>query len=248
MKVYLLKNENSPQDHYRTVLSPHYDLQFVPLLTHSLHLDQTITFLTQQITNYQVIIVTSQRAVECLQQSIESPKITDNIRQYILQLPVYTIGPSTSKNLSDIGFSNIHGADTGNGHNLSELLLQQVNQQSKIIYFTGEIRKDIIPGNMRKHQMAFDELVVYSTQELNQVDPHKLIDLGSQLDWVIFFSSQGTKLIVDKIKQVQQQRSINVAVIGPTTNQYLLENDITVKFVCDKPTANDLLEKLKQYN
>lgn len=248
MKIYLLKNENSPVDYYRQVLLQQYEPHFIPLLTHSLHINSTIEFLNHEISKFHVIIVTSQRAVECLQQCLESPKMSEQVRNFTLLLPVYTVGPSTSQYLTNIGFKHVYGKESGNGHRLSELIVASVDKSCKIIYFTGEIRKDIIPGNLRAQQMSFEEVVVYSTQELNHVDPHQLIQTDcTDVDWVVFFSSQGTKGIVETIKRVQQQRPVKVGVIGPTTNQYLLENDIDVTFVCESPTADNLLKQLNHH-
>lgn len=246
MKVFLLKNENSPVDYYRQVLSAHYDPEFVPLLTHSLQLESTIHFLQHEISNYKVLIVTSQRAVECLQQALESHDILQPIKDLILSLPVYTIGPSTSQYLNSIGFKSVFGRDSGNGHKLSELILENVDKETKIIYFTGKIRKDIIPGNLRNNDMDFNELVVYSTEELGQVDADKVISHSNQ-NWIIFFSSQGTKSIVDKVKELQETRTVRIGVIGPTTNEYLVDRGIKVDFICDSPTADNLLDKLRQH-
>ncbi|EGV61965.1 uroporphyrinogen-III synthase [Yamadazyma tenuis] len=197
-------------------------------------------FLKEQMQKYKVIIITSQRAVECLQQCIESKDIEEHLRDQILDIPVYTIGPSTHEYLTNIGFRNIIGKESGNGHKLSNLILNEVKDEP-IIYFTGEIRKDIIPNNMINNGKNFSEFPVYATRECADVDA--IQGLREESSWVIFFSSQGTQNIVNHIKN----KNYKVGVIGPTTNEYLIQNGITADLVCEAPTADSLLRQIDQY-
>lgn len=240
MKVFLLKNENSPEDYYRQVLSQRYEPIFVPLLTHYLFIKETVHFLKTQISRYEVLIITSQRSVECLQECLNTEEFTKDEKQDILSKTVYTIGPSTYQYLTNIGFKDVRGRDSGNGHKLSELILSEVGNE-EIIYFTGKIRKDIIPNNMVNNNKSYTEFVVYSTEEISDDDVVEKLEPGC---WVIFFSSQGTRAIVDHIKG----KSYNIGVIGPTTNDYLQQNSIKAHLICNSPTADSLFEQLNQEN
>lgn len=240
MKVFLLKNENSPEDYYRQVLSQGYEPIFLPLLTHSLFVNETIQFLKTEIQKYEVLIITSQRSVECLQTCLESEDFSMEEKDMIFSKPVYTIGPSTYQYLTNIGFTNVRGKDSGNGHKLSELILNEVGDEP-ILYFTGKIRKDIIPNNMINNRKSFTEFVVYSTDELSDNDIVEKLEPGC---WVIFFSSQGTKAIVNHLKD----KPYKIGVIGPTTNDYLKENGIQAHLVCASPTADSLYKQLNEQN
>lgn len=239
MKVFLLKNENSPNDYYREILSRSFDPVFIPLLKHTLFIEPMIEFLNNQMHKYQIIIITSQRAVECLQQCIESTRLEENLKQKILDLPVYTIGPSTHEYLTNIGFKNVIGKDSGNGHKLSKVILEQVNDEA-IIYFTGEIRKDIIPNNMKNNNKNYSEFPVYATRESEQIDIQQHLEHES--GWIIFFSSQGTQKVLDYIKD--KASKFKFGVIGPTTNEYLIKNGIKVDIVCESPTADSLYRQI----
>lgn len=241
MKVLLLKNQNS-RDTYEAKLSAICSPVFLPLLTHTLQTAKLVKYLETH--TFDILVITSQRAVECMEQVLNQLPQDDQNR--ILSKHIYTVGPATYDYLCKMGFRTIYGKESGNGHALSQMIVDATKNE-RIIYLTGEIRKDIIPDALSKHGKNWDEVSVYKTVEI-AVDSQQFIDNVNHLqqatsdDWVVFFSSQGTRNLLDKVAKLKK------AVIGPTTNEYLQTNGIHVDIVCHKPSAESLVQQIKEYD
>lgn len=99
-------------------------------------------------------------------------------------LPLYTVGPATSRSLSSLVKSHlphttIHGADTGNGENLARFILEHYNslpgnkngkgEKLPLLFLVGEQRRDIIPKTLMSEgleegeRIGVEEVVVYET-------------------------------------------------------------------------------------
>lgn len=113
-------------------------------------------------------------------------------------LPLYTVGPATSRSLSSLVTSRlphatIHGADTGNGENLAHFILEHYNslignkngkgEKLPLLFLVGEQRRDIIPKilmseGLEGEAIGVKEVVVYETcvMESFEGDFTKIID------------------------------------------------------------------------
>ncbi|GMM30153.1 uroporphyrinogen-III synthase [Martiniozyma asiatica (nom. inval.)] len=259
--IVLLKNETVPEDTYRTAFTNETDsLHFIPLLNHTpINHAVIIDFLNSpEFKSYKAIIITSQRCIESLGLILETMKKLDNQKvQEITNMPAYTVGPATYKALADLGFSDIRGGDkAGNGNILADLMISdplfnfQTADERKVLFLTGKIRKDIIPRKLIYAGFGFKELVAYKTESRDDI-LQIFDDVCTKLNnvnekWLIFFSPQGTENIVEHVKH--NCGSWKIAVIGPTTEQYLLENNITPHLVAKKPTAASLKEAIENFN
>ncbi|KAI5948709.1 HEM4 [Candida theae] len=261
--VILLKNPSTPTDPYHELLlTKSYIPQFIPLLHHT-HKDkaQTMAYLKSKEfiddTNY--FIITSQRAVEMLRECIDEIKLENEnghgIQQKILTKVGYTVGPATHKILREVGFVNVRGGiDAGNGSKLADLIMDELTPNTKIAFFTGEVRKDIIPRKLVDvgKFTQFEEFVMYRTCERNDIVDkfNAIVNGGSDsLDgWIVFFSPQGTRDIVQYLKsrngsidEFAGSRRWKLASIGPTTEEYLLSSGLIPDVVAAKPDATSLI-------
>lgn len=255
--VLLLKNKTVPRDPYHELFeSKLINSHFLPLLRHSpSDIPLTIEFLISDDfifhTNY--FIITSQRAVEVFNDCINEIKsIRPDLIGHIYNKVGYTVGPATAKILRDNGFNNVRGgSDAGNGSVLSDIIIKDFeNIDEKIVFFTGEIRKDIIPQKLLKNAIQLEEKVIYKTINRDDIE-HNFNSLKSEMNgehsWIIFFSPQGTELIVEYILQNGGDENFNIASIGPTTEEYLIAKGIKPKVIAKKPEANSLLESIINY-
>lgn len=252
-KVILLKNETVPADPYRREFNEHsLETFFVPLLTHQpINHDQIVQFITSQeyIENFKAFIITSQRCIESLDIVLSSIE-EKNILCKILSKPAYTVGPATYEVLSKLGFKDIRGGDkAGNGSVLSDLIVSDPlfqNENKKILFLTGEIRKDIIPRRLISAGFDLKELVAYRTNVLDDVVERysslykKLCTNDDGQNWIVFFSPQGTEYITEHLARQEQQ--FKIASIGPTTEAYLLEKGIKPDLVAKKPNSVSLVQ------
>jgi uroporphyrinogen-III synthase len=171
--------------------------------------------------------------------------IDDQLRQ-LRAMTVYTVGPATALAITKLHFSTIVGADTGNGSALANLIVQSFRRdhslakhyhtsledstenhtplpQLPLLFLVGDKRRDIIPKRLAAENIALEELVVYETtiastfdEELDRVMADTT---DGDIEWIVFFSPAGAEVALEKMKRLN--RRINVATIGPTTEEYL---------------------------
>lgn len=247
-----LKNETVPFDPYKKAFEENLVASyFVPLLTHKpINHPQIVEFLAsnEYLDSFKAFIITSQRCIESLDIAlslIEDPVIIDKI----LSKPAYTVGPATYDVLDRLGFKDIRGGiNAGNGSILSDLIVADSlfkEGNKKILFLTGEIRKDIIPKKLGVAGFDLKELVAYKTEVMDDVI-QRYLSLYKQLysldgeKWVVFFSPQGTEYITQHL--LDNGSKFKIASIGPTTEEYLLKKGIKPDLVSKKPTAISLLE------
>lgn len=244
--LLLLKTKTVPSDPYHDLLTENsISHNFIPLLTHKHIPEECIEKLENNYENIGYLIITSQRAVEALQQSI-LPKLNGKIVSYLLNLPILTVGPATADFLQKLGFTNIKGgSEAGNGSVLADIIIDDKENNYKAgkgLFLVGEIRKDVIPRKLKPLGFNITELVVYTTKPMDCImERYTAKLLPNRNNIVVFFSPQGTEEIVEQIDS-----SVKVLSIGPTTQQYLIEKNIKVDGVCEKPNAKSLLSLLKE--
>lgn len=255
--VFFLKNKTVPKDPYHNVFKDQgYDITFIPLLDH-IHEELSIIadYLksSEFIQDTPALIITSQRAVEALDAALKL--VDEHNRAIIFEKLAFTVGPATYKILSELGFKNIEGGiEAGNGTVLSEIIIRRLRKDQRVIFFTGETRRDIIPKKLTSEGYDLKELVIYKTIPKDGIIERftENFEVKKQLDntkWIIFFSPQGTQDIVTYLKTFQHdtqfQQNFKIASIGPTTETYLIENGITPHLVSSKPEANTLLKDIE---
>lgn len=166
--IIFLKNKTTPLDKYEVESkdNKYSDVQFLPLIAHTHHPVEALHLLKDNnyISNLRYLIVTSQRTVECLNESI-IPTLTKEQREKVLDLSVYTVGPATGDFLRRVGFRNVKGDDMGNGDKLSDFIIKDIgdNYDGEILSFVGAIRRDIIKNKLKQRGLSVKEVVTYET-------------------------------------------------------------------------------------
>lgn len=241
--ILFLKNSTTPSDPYEEFFTKKgYKTAFVPLLEHtSVDSEGTVDFLANDdFLEAALFIVTSHRAVEMLRGCLELLK--PEMRRKVLEKRGYTVGPATDKVLKEMGFSDVRGgSDAGNGHKLAEIVLQDEKKGAKVVFFTGEVRKDIIPKKLLSHGIDLRERVIYKTVVRSDVVAkfeEQRLDSDS---CIVFFSPQGTEHMVGYVAQ----HAVRVAAIGPTTEEYLVGKGIR-PVVAEKPDAEALWRAIEE--
>ncbi|CCE63896.1 hypothetical protein TPHA_0G00600 [Tetrapisispora phaffii CBS 4417] len=258
-RVILLKNQTKKLDKYQKVFEDeNFEPIFVPLITHTNIPGEILNLLHDYnyLNSLQCLIVTSQRTVECLVEEI-LPALDDISRNILINKVVYTVGPTTANFLKAIGFTNILGGfDAGNGDNLADIMITDLLDNdntvvkdpkdiNEILFLVGEIRRDIIPKKLHKRNLKVREVVVYKTEDKVDSLVH-FNELYQDGDWVVVFSPQGTKPILNYIKG-NDSSCVNYRLvsIGPTTEKYLNDIGMPPVVTSKKPEANSLLDAIK---
>ncbi|KAG7194259.1 uncharacterized protein KQ657_004986 [Scheffersomyces spartinae] len=247
--VLLLKNKTVPVDPYFEAFRSEYSTTFLPLLTHT-HTNKSDTIkylLSSEFLTTEAIIITSQRAVEILVQLLEElpTSVVDSIKQNQI---VYTVGPATSKVLEDAGFGQVRGGENaGNGSKLADIII--ADGIGQLVFFTGETRRDIIPVKLALAGIPLVEKVIYKTENRHDIISlfNSWVDDVQQsegIKWVVFFSPQGTELIVEYLQNYKGV-DYRIASIGPTTEEYLVKNGLVPQTVSSKPQAQTLFQEIQ---
>lgn len=254
MRVVMLKNKTSPSDSYFDHFQANgHDVAFVPLLRHGpVSIDATTKYLTSDefIKEVDLFIITSQRAVEVFHQCLKRIEMLDpSMAEDIRSKPGYTVGPATEAILKANGFIDVRGGRTaGNGSKLADIIINDIQHSSpSIVFFTGEIRKDVIPAKLKSRGTSVKEKVIYKTEPKEDITSLFELQCLCHNDWIVFFSPQGTEGIVNFIQNSPASQRFKIASIGPTTQEYLQENGIRAQVVAREPTAHSLLEGLHKW-
>lgn len=269
MNLLLLKNKTTPRDSYEETFTENgHNPRFVPLLNHDpVSIEETTAYLSSPafLDHTERFIITSQRAVivfhECLDRlGATEPEKADKIRGKT----GYTVGPATEKVLREKGFRDVRGGEhAGNGSILADLIQEELalgntldgapgsatgsTPGNRIVFFTGVIRKDIIPVKLRRAGFHVEEVVIYKTEPQPGIIDNFLECCFNKIDWIVFFSPQGTEGIVEHLVSAERKPTLQhtkFASIGPTTQEYLVSRGINPDVVAAKPTAALLLQCL----
>ena len=135
---------------------------------------------------------------------------------YLQNVPIYTVGPATSRALQSIPQNpplNIFGQETGNGEALAYYMLDHYAQwyrdrtiKPPLLFLVGDQRRDIIPKMLMDPKLSadrriqVDELVVYGTgvMESFEKDFTKVLDETEcwEMRWVVVFSPTGCETML----------------------------------------------------
>ncbi|EJS41599.1 hem4p [Saccharomyces arboricola H-6] len=266
IRVILLKNRTVPIDKYESECeSKSFEPVFIPLIKHT-HITQDFRNVLNSAPNYlnsiNYIIITSQRTVESLNESI-IPKLTKEQKATLFSKTVYTVGPATAAFIKRSGFTNVKGGEeAGNGSILADIIINdltvgvETQSSNELLFLVGEIRRDIIPKKLSSKGIKVREVVTYKTEDLDDnftrfVHAAKPNDDDEKFsNWVVVFSPQGTKGITQYLyteNHSSDSKKLRIASIGPTTKKYLDSNNITSDVVSPKPDPRSLLDAIELY-
>lgn len=131
---------------------------------------------------------------------------------YLHDVPVYSVGPATTRALKAIPQNpplQVFGEHTGNGDNLAQFILEHYNQwyadrteeKPALLFLVGEQRRDIIPKMLMDHQLPKErridvrEIVVYGTGVMESFaeDFKSCLEetRGRKMVWIVVFSPTG---------------------------------------------------------
>lgn len=145
---------------------------------------------------------------------------------------VFCVGSVTATLIERYGFNVI--ASAYDGKTLSEIIVNEHADKS-FTFFSGSLRRDILPDAMKAASIDFNEMRVYETV----LTPHKIM---APLDGILFYSPSG-------IESYLKENSITDETcfcIGNTTASAL--KGITDKIVtASKPSIENVIVQVRNY-
>ncbi|KAF2739521.1 tetrapyrrole biosynthesis, uroporphyrinogen III synthase [Polyplosphaeria fusca] len=288
--VLLLKTKSAPADGYEdlflTLHDHHYKPVFVPVLEHRFKqdaLDQVRHYITSGTfgnKKYGGLVFTSQRAVEAFARVVKDIQEMGCLDLHSLlppDMPLYVVGPATARGLRALNLPcPILGEETGNGHVLSQFILEHYNSlhpsaaKPSILFLVGEKRRDIIPKTLQSENLdperraVVDELVIYETGEMQSFKTefsalwHHNHAKVVKRQWAVVFSPTGCRAMLEslqlldietgRVKSDMGSRNILIATIGPTTRDYLeQEFGFSPDVSAEHPSPEGLVQAIASY-
>jgi uroporphyrinogen-III synthase len=173
----------------------------------------------------QNLIFTSQNAVQSVLQHKK--------REELKVKNVFSVGMKTKDLLTENGFNVI--AYTGYASDLAEIISLIYNKES-YTFFSGNLRRDILPKTLKENGITFNEIEVYETN----LTPKKII---SKIDGILFFSPSAVESFL-KLNAIKEEMCF---CIGETTAEVLENKKIKNIVIADKPSVENVIEEVIEY-
>ena len=175
----------------------------------------------------QNLIFTSQNAVQSI---LNHPKVED-----LKSKNVFSVGMKTKDLLTENGFNVV--AYTGYASDLAEIISLIYSTES-FTFFSGNLRRDILPTTLKENGIKFNEIEVYETELTS-------IKITSKIDGILFFSPSAVESYL-KLNTIKDETCF---CIGETTAEALEHKNIKNIIIADKPSIENVIEiVLENYN
>jgi uroporphyrinogen-III synthase len=174
----------------------------------------------------EVLIFTSQNGVKSIlnHAKCEQLKVKD----------VFCVGLKTKALLEENGFKV--EAYTGYASDLAEIIAL-IYADKKFTFFSGNMRRDILPDALKEAGIIFNEIEVYQTK----LSPHKI---NTPVDGILFFSPSA----VESYLKMNKITSEICFCIGNTTAETLEAKKIKNIVVANQPTIeNTIIQCINQF-
>jgi uroporphyrinogen-III synthase len=174
---------------------------------------------------YDNIIFTSQNAVQSI---LQHPKCDE-----LKTKSVFSVGMKTKDLLTENGFDVV--AYTGYASDLAEII-SLVYSSDSFTFFSGNLRRDVLPDTLKENGITFNEIEVYETNITSK-------KATSKLDGILFFSPSGVESYF-KSNTIKEEMCF---CIGETTAEALENKKVKNIIIADKPSVENVIAEVIEY-
>lgn len=171
------------------------------------------------------LIFTSQNAVQSV---LDNPKCSE-----LRGKSVFCVGIKTKEFLEDNG-SEV-AVYTDYASDLAEIITL-IYANETFTFFSGNLRKDVLPKALKENQITFNEIEVYETN----ITSHKI---KSNLDGILFFSPSAVESYL-KMNTIKNEVCF---CIGETTAEALENRKIKKIVIAEQPTVDNVIAEVIEY-
>ena len=173
------------------------------------------------------LIFTSQNAVQSV---LQHPKCNE-----LKSKNVFSVGMKTKDLLTENGFNVI--AYTGYAADLAEII-SLIYKNETFTFFSGNLRRDILPNTLKENNIIFNEIEVYETNITSK-------KATSKLDGILFFSPSSVESYL-KLNIIKEEMCF---CIGETTAEALENKKVKNIIIAEKPTVENVIDEvIEHYN
>jgi uroporphyrinogen-III synthase len=185
----------------------------------------------------QALIFTSRNAVRAVATSPALPGL--------LELPVFAVGPGTTKDARDLGF---HGVITGPGNAAGLVDVVQAEaavEGGRLIHFAGFKLAFDLEGALRANGYQVDTIRCYEAQRAKELSPEAVDALRSgHLDAVLMMSPEASRTYIQLVETArisEAARNTAYVCISEATAEALLPLNPSRIQVSSKPSSQEVL-------
>jgi uroporphyrinogen-III synthase len=171
------------------------------------------------------LIFSSQNAVKSI---LQHPKLDE-----LKSKNVFSVGMKTKDLLTENGFNVI--AYTGYASDLAEII-SLIYSEETFTFFTGNLRRDVLPNTLNDNGITFNEIEVYETNLMSKKTTQKL-------DGILFFSPSAVESYL-KLNTIKNETCF---CIGETTAEALENKNIKSIIVAENPSIDDVITEVIEY-
>ncbi len=171
------------------------------------------------------LIFTSQKAVQSV---LQHPKCED-----LKSKNVFSVGMKTKDLLTENGFNVI--AYTGYAADLAEIISLIYSKES-YTFFSGNLRRDILPNTLKENGITFNEIEVYETNITSK-------KIKEKIDGILFFSPSAVESY-SKLNVIKEEMCF---CIGETTAEALENKKVKNIIIADKPSVENVITEVIEY-
>jgi len=188
-------------------------------------------FIETKIKNFELskvndnLIFTSQNAVQSV---LQHPNCNE-----LKSKNVFSVGMKTKDLLTENGFNVI--AYTGYAADLAEIISLIYGKES-YTFFSGNLRRDILPNTLKENGITFNEIEVYETNITSK-------KVTNKLDGILFFSPSAVESYL-KLNTIKEEMCF---CIGETTAEALETKKVKNIIIADKPTVENVIDEIIEY-
>lgn len=188
-------------------------------------------FIETKIKNFELskvnenLIFTSQNAVLSILQHSKCEELKGK--------NVFSVGMKTKELLTENGFDVV--AYTGYASDLAEIISLIYSSES-FTFFSGNLRRDILPNTLKENGITFNEIEVYETNITSK-------KMTSKQDGILFFSPSGVESYF-KLNSIKDETCF---CIGETTAEALENKKVKNIIISEKPSVENVITQVIEY-
>lgn len=190
--------------------------------------------------NYSGIIFTTPRTVKAIS-GITNEHLNSEWKNKLN----YAVGETTSKLALEELHLQCKGQESGNASNLAKVIINDKNNLLKSLLLPcGNLKTDTLINELNKASIPVDIITVYQTviNSTLENDFNILTKNYTEIpEYFVYFSPSGVNCTYDYIQRFNILADIQFIAIGPTTESALINKNLKVKSVAQKPTPQELL-------
>lgn len=250
--VALFRSPTAPpaQDEYHKEFQAHgFEPFSIPVLSFKFDNQQELTKRLEEPSKYEGMVLTSQRAVEAMELCVTNFISHEVWRCETVkgwrEKAIFVVGKATAKAASERLGLESSGHDTGSADALVPIILQSIKPSSSPLLFPcGNLRRETIPSEMAKAEIALDGIQVYSTCADSKIK-QSLEDFVREKglpSFAVFFSPSGVNFTQEILSSIPEWCNVKLVAIGKTTAEAMKTKGWNVTAVSEQPNAQALVQ------